>query len=124
MEGIRATRQPDQAHNPEFPPMMPPADKPPEEGTATLNVAVHRPWNMLLYWMSDTGEGSWDRFRNVVTELAKSDQDLSQLRRSLRVRLSDFGHANFFVGESSRWQTLPPRLAGLMEPIDAALLVG
>lgn len=105
--------------------MMPPADAPPPtaaEGTAT--VAGPGPWNMLLYWMSDTGEGSWDRFRNVVTELAKSDQDLSQLRRSLRVRLSDFGHANFFVGESSRWQTLPPKVAGLMGPISAALLVG
>jgi hypothetical protein len=104
--------------------MMSSADSASKEGTATLNVPVNRPWNMLLYWMSDTGEGSWDRFRNVVAELAKSDRDLSQLRRSLRVRLSDFGYANFFVGESSRWQTLPPRLAGLMEPIDAALLVG
>jgi hypothetical protein len=104
--------------------MIPPGDTPPGEGTATLTVAVPGRWNMLLYWMSDTAEGSWDRFRNVVTELAKSDQDLSQLRRSLRVRLSDFGHANFFVGESSRWQTLPSRVAGLMGPISAALLIG
>ncbi|MGE3335743.1 MAG: hypothetical protein AB7I36_19020 [Rhodospirillaceae bacterium] len=91
----------------------------PSSWTAT----VPGPWNLLLYWMSDTGEGSWDRFRIIVSELARSNQDLSQLRRSLRVRLSDFGHANFFVGESSRWQTLPPRVAGLLG-INAALLVG
>ena len=101
---------------------------PPESETAaaiaTACVAAADRWNMLLYWMSDSGEGSWDRFRNVVTELAKSDQDLSQLRRSLRVKFSDFGHANFFVGESSRWQTLPPTVAGLMAPINAALLIG
>jgi hypothetical protein len=95
-------------------------------GTAasTVDVAVAGRWNMLLYWMSDLGEGSWDRFRNVVAELGGDDQDLSQLRRTLRVRLSDFGHVNFFVGDSSRWQTLPPLAAGLVGVRDAALLVG
>jgi hypothetical protein len=73
--------------------------------------------------MSDVGEGSWDRFRNVVAELA-SGQDLGQLRRTLRVRLSDFGHVNFFVRNSSRWETQPPVAAGLSGPVDSALLVG
>jgi hypothetical protein len=83
-----------------------------------------RRWNMLLYWMSDLGEGSWDRFRSVVTELANDGQDLSQLRRTLRVRLSDFGHVNFFVGDSSRWETQPPLAAGLVGVDHTALLIG
>jgi hypothetical protein len=75
--------------------------------------------------MSNAGEGSWDRFRNVVSELAGDDsRDLSQLRRSLRVRLSDFGHANFFIGNSSRWEALPPLAAGLAGSLNTALLIG
>ena len=106
---------------------MNPAD-PPESGTAasptTMDIAATGRWNMLLSWMSATGEGSWDRFRNIVTELANDGRDLGQLRRTLRVMLSDFGHVDFFIGASSRWKTLPPLAAGLMEPIDAALLIG
>lgn len=92
--------------------------------TATSNVEVAGRWDMLLYWMSNMGEGSWDRFRSVVAELAGHDRDLSQLRRSLRVRLSDFAHVNFFVADSSRWNTLPPLVAGLVDPANAALLIG
>ena len=106
---------------------MNPVDSP-ENRTAgsppTMNIAATGRWNMLLHWMSDTGKGSWDRFRNIVTELAEDGRDLGQLRRTLRVVLSDFGHVDFFVGDSSRWKTLPPLVAGLMEPVDAALLVG
>lgn len=90
--------------------------------TSTVEVAGR--WDMLLYWMSNMGEGSWDRFRNVVTELAGRDGDLGPLRRSLRVRLSDFAHVNFFIGDSSRWNALPPLVAGLLEPANAALLIG
>lgn len=89
-----------------------------------MNDVTHGRWDMLLYWMSNVGEGSWDRFRHVVAELAGQDGDLSQLRRSLRVRLSDFGHANFFIGDSSRWETLPPLAAGLVGQGNTALLVG
>ena len=89
-----------------------------------MDIAATGRWNMLLYWMSDTGEGSWDRFGNIVNELANDARDLGQLRRTLRVMLSDFGHVNFFIGASSRWETLPPLAAGLMEPIDTALLIG
>lgn len=92
--------------------------------TAASDVEVAGRWNMLLYWMSNMGEGSWDRFRNVVAELAGRDGDLSQLRRSLRVRLSDFAHVDFFIADSSRWNTLPPLVAGLVEPASAALLIG
>ena len=101
---------------------------PPESTTAASTTTMYIPatgrWNMLLYWMSETGEGSWDRFRNVVTELANDARDLRQLRRTLRVVLSDFGHVDFFIGASSRWETLPPLAAGLLEPIDTALLIG
>jgi hypothetical protein len=95
-----------------------------QTASVTSNVEVAGRWNMLLYWMSNMGEGSWDRFRSVVTQLAGGDGDLSQLRRSLRVRLSDFSHADFFIGDSSRWNTLPPLVAGLVEPTGAALLIG
>ena len=106
---------------------MNPAEAPENRTAAsstTMDIAAAGRWNMLLYWMSDTGEGSWDRFRHIVTELANDGRDLGQLRRTLRVLLSDFGHVDFFVGASSRWRTLPPLAAGLMEPIDAALLIG
>jgi hypothetical protein len=70
-------------------------DRPPnDEETAARpsDIGVHGPWNMLLYWMSNVSEGSWDRFRSVVAEIATHGEgrDLSQLSRTLRVRLSDF----------------------------------
>jgi len=99
-------------------------ETPTAAASTSTNIATASRWNMLLYWMSDTGEGSWDRFRNVVTELAHDGGDLGQFRRTLRVRLSDFGHVDFFIGGSSRWRTLPPLAAGLMGPIDAAVLIG
>lgn len=92
--------------------------------SATSNAAQAGPWEMLLYWMSDAGEGSWDRFRTVVAELARQDRGLTQLQRSLRVRLSDFAHADFFINDSSRWKILPPLAAGLLAPANAAILVG
>jgi hypothetical protein len=90
---------------------------------ATSHDAAPRRWNMLLYWMSSVGEGSWDRFRTVVSELAGHDGDLSQLRRSLRVRLSDFAHVDFFISDS-KWKTLPPLAAGLVATGNTALLIG
>src|SRR5213594_3868521 len=81
-------------------------------------------WDLLLYWMSGLAEGSWDRFRGVIQELAATDSDLLQLRRDLRVRLSQMGHADFFVETTSRWRVLPPIVAGLLEPSDAAIVTG
>jgi len=81
-------------------------------------------WNMLLYWMSNVGEGSWDRFRNVVAELADVDVDHSRLLRSLRISLSDLGVVDFFIAGSPRWKTLPPLVAGLAGKRNAALLIG
>jgi len=82
------------------------------------------PWDTLLYWMSNVGVGSWDRFRNVVEELAGQDEDLASLRRTLRITFSDFGYASFFIDGSSRWKALPPLAAGLPAAANAALLVG
>jgi hypothetical protein len=36
------------------------------ESRATLNAAQAGPWEMLLYWMSDAGEGSWEDRKSVV----------------------------------------------------------
>jgi hypothetical protein len=100
---------------------------PPFDQTGTgapSDVAAAARWDLVLYWMSSLGEGSWDRFRSVISELSDADRDLSQLRRTLRVTLSDFGHVNFFIRGSSRWETLPPLLIGLVAHKDTALLVG
>lgn len=70
-------------------------------------------WDLLLHWMSHLGQGSWDQFRRTVTELAPSDADVPGLCRSLRLRLSDLGHADFFIKGSSRWLVLRPMLCGL-----------
>jgi hypothetical protein len=119
-------RESNQAHDPDFLQMNPanPSISGPATAPATTDAAAAGRWNMLLYWMSDLAEGSWERFRNVVTELADGEQDPAQLRRTLRVRLSDFGHVNFFVGGSSGWETLPPLAAGLLAPTGSALLTG
>jgi hypothetical protein len=96
-----------------------------EAGIPPPEVTLEARWDLLLYWMSNVGEGSWDRFRNVVDELARDDgRDRSQLRRSLRIRLSEFGYADFFIGDSSRWETMTPLAAGLLGPDPTALLIG
>lgn len=119
-------RESNQTHDPDFLQMNPTNASISATATApaTTTAAAAGRWNMLLYWMSDLGEGSWERFRNVVTELTGGEQDLAQLRRTLRVRLSDFGHVNFFVGGSSGWETLPPLAAGLLAPTGTSLLIG
>jgi hypothetical protein len=82
-------------------------------------------WDILLYWMSDTGEGSWDQFRNTVVEIGGTqNREVTRVQRALRISLSDFAHADFFVDGSARWKILRPVVAGLMAPAGAALLIG
>src|SRR5437588_448192 len=81
-------------------------------------------WDLLLYWMTQLGEGSWEAFRDAVKGLAPSDRDTDALVRRLRLQLSDLGHADFFLGGSRRWRVAAPVLAGLAMRTDAAILCG
>lgn len=81
-------------------------------------------WDILLHWMTHVEEGSWGGFRSAVAKLVGTDANTSDLRRRLRIALSDLGHADFFVEGSQRWRILPPVLAGLACPPGAAVLAG
>lgn len=69
-------------------------------------------WDTLLYWMSHLGEGSWAAFHDAVERLVP-DGDSDAVARTLRIRLSDLGYADFFIGGSQHWRVVPPVLAGL-----------
>ena len=80
--------------------------------------------DLLLYWMTHQGEGSWAGFRRAVSELAPNASDQNSLARRLRVALSDLGHVDFFVERSQRWLALPPMLAGAAMRDSMAVLCG
>lgn len=81
-------------------------------------------WDLLLYWMTHVGSGSWGTFRGAVAKLAGADAELENLNRDLRIFLSDLGHADFFIDDSQRWRILPPVLAGLSSSSGTAVLAG
>src|ERR1700685_4168160 len=83
-------------------------------------------WDLLLYWMTHSAEGSWSGFRKAVSEIAPNSlpEDQAGLARRLRVTLSDLGHVDFFMEGSQRWRVLPPMLAGLGIDDSAAVLCG
>ncbi|MGO9930428.1 MAG: hypothetical protein ACLPV8_01220 [Steroidobacteraceae bacterium] len=72
-------------------------------------------WDLLLEWMTHVGSGAWEAFREGVAELTSDEIDFDEQRisRTLRVTLSDLGHADFFVGGSRRWHVMRPALVGL-----------
>lgn len=73
-------------------------------------------WDRLLEWMTHVGSGPWDAFRDAVDELdGGSDEDRRTLYRSLRIALSDLGHADFFIGGSRRWHARRPALVGISQ---------
>lgn len=79
-------------------------------------------WELLLEWMTHVGSGRWSAFRDATAELSGAeDDDLQHLCRSLRVTLSDLGHADFFVEGTSRWQVRRPALLGLLSREGAVL---
>ena len=80
--------------------------------------------DLLLYWMTHTGDGSWSSFRRSVRELSGSDVDISGLCRSLRISLSDLGHVDFFIANTQRWSTIDPGIGGLAMRPDLAVLWG
>lgn len=79
---------------------------------------------LLLYWMTQIAEGAWNGFRRSVQQLSGADDDLDRLCRSLRVALSDLGHADFFIGGTQKWRVLPPVLGGLVMQQESAVLCG
>lgn len=81
-------------------------------------------WDVLLHWMTHVVEGSWTGFRESVASLAEPDTDLDQICRNLRVRLSDLGHADFFIEGTQRWRSLPPLLVALPMKANTAFLSG
>jgi hypothetical protein len=78
--------------------------------------------DLLLYWMSRLGTGSWQRFANTIQELAP-DEDQDVLRRRLPGHLSDLGHVDFSRA-TRKWKARPPVLAGLAGQPQTALLCG
>jgi hypothetical protein len=79
---------------------------------------------LLLYWMSHKGEGSWGMFRQSVEELSPDSADQNGIARRARVALSDLGHAEFFIDDSTRWKVLPPLLGGTPGRPETAVLTG
>lgn len=81
-------------------------------------------FDILLYWMTHLGGGSWGNFRKSVRELAPDSSNSSELCRRLRVHFSELGYADFFINESQQWKIRTPILAGLVERPNLALLCG
>ena len=80
--------------------------------------------DLLLHWMTHIGQGAWSSFRTAVGKLTEARDDVDDICRRLRIALSDLGYADFFVNDSQRWRVLPPVLAGLQPPAEAAVLTG
>jgi hypothetical protein len=78
--------------------------------------------NLLLYWMSRLGAGSWQRFVEALKEL-DAESDINGLRRGLPARLSDLGHVDF-LRKSNKWKVRRPVIAGLAGSPNAAVLCG
>ncbi len=82
-------------------------------------------WDALLEWMTHLGSGRWGAYREAVAELSGSkDVELQDLCRTLRIVLSDLGHADFFVDGTRRWKIRKPALLGLQPSSGQAVLGG
>lgn len=80
--------------------------------------------DLLLYWMTHKGEGSWAGFRRAIAELMRDAPDQNRKARQLKGTLSDLAHVDFFVDGSQQWRVLPAMLAGLGIDGSAAILCG
>ena len=82
-------------------------------------------WDRLLEWMTHIGSGSWEGFRQAVDELGDPpEEERHRLYRTLRVALSDLGHADFFIGGSRRWGVRRPALIATASGDDEFILSG
>lgn len=68
-------------------------------------------WDPLVHWMAHVGEGSWAGFKRAASAIASPEDNIANEIRGLRLRLSDLGYAEFFVGSSGRWRAFQPLLA-------------
>jgi hypothetical protein len=80
--------------------------------------------DLLLYWMTHKGEGSWAGFRRAAAELVPNAIDQNRMARKLKGALSDLAHVDFFVDGSQQWRVLPAMLAGLGIDGSTAILCG
>lgn len=79
---------------------------------------------LLLYWLSHMGEGSWVSFVRAHSELQPpTDERAAYARSKLRRALSELGHAEFFVGGGTRWRVFQPAI-GLSPEAGTAALIG
>lgn len=76
---------------------------------------------LVLRWMSCTGEGSWPGFLDALRVVDPDFGPTAPAR--LRSRISDLAHAEFFISGTRRWKVLPPMIGGLAET-SSAVLVG
>ena len=81
-------------------------------------------FDLLLYWATHTGEGSWPGFKKAVSVLAPDAPDQAALARRLRVTFSDLAHIDFFIDGTQRWRACPPILAGITDDSSSAVLCG
>jgi hypothetical protein len=80
---------------------------------------------LLLYWLSHVGEGSWPTFRRALSALQEERGENARAEPGwVRTRLSELAHAEFFIHGSNRWRTFAPLLGGLSDPSIAALAGG
>jgi hypothetical protein len=80
---------------------------------------------LLLYWLSHIGEGSWPAFRRALSALqAGRDENAAATPAWVRTRLSVLGHADFFIDGSNRWRTFAPLLGGLPDRSMATFVGG
>jgi hypothetical protein len=71
---------------------------------------------LLLEWMTHLGSGPWAAFRDTVDEIRGTEDRIEQdVYRSVRIALSDLGHADFFLGSSRHWRVRRPALAALSD---------
>lgn len=81
-------------------------------------------WDPLVHWMAHVGEGSWASFKRAALAIAGPNEDISNELRRLRLRLSDLGYAEFFVGTAGRWRSFQPLLAASPHLPGEAFLCG
>lgn len=80
--------------------------------------------DLLLYWLSHRGSGSWAALKQAAAQLAAEDTDVRALCRDVSRGLSELGHVDIFIEGSDRWKVRQPVLGGLCHRPGTAVLCG